>query len=99
MPPVLPEYIGQTVGGTLSVGGIGGRLSVADVHRRMTFTSGEAFHAFFTSYPSSQTERKHIVTSTYIARLSAIILVLVIGAATASAYTYPGLAATPAADP
>lgn len=24
MPPVLPDYIGQTVGGTLSVGGIGG---------------------------------------------------------------------------
>ena len=23
MPPVLPDYIGQTVGGTLSVGGIG----------------------------------------------------------------------------
>jgi cytokinin dehydrogenase len=25
MPPVLPDYIGQMVGGTLSVGGIGGR--------------------------------------------------------------------------
>lgn len=24
MPPVLPDYIGQTVGGTLSVGGVGG---------------------------------------------------------------------------